>query len=120
MKISMNRLLNSGLAMIGFLLSPLSWWNDLVVNIPLAYAFSWPFSLLSVRLFLPAFVTGYWLTNLLGFVLLHRGLSGLLDKEQRSTWNVKRDLLVSAGYTLLILLCGLLGWIKSPAELLPP
>ena len=116
----MQRLLHGGTAIIGFLLSPLSWWNDLLVNIPLAYAFSWPFSLLSARLFLPTFVMGYWLTNVLGFMLLHHGLSGMLSKEQRSVWNVKHDLLVSLGYTLLILLFGLLGWIKSPTALLNP
>ncbi len=33
-------------AVIGYLLSPLSWWNDLFVNVPLAYLFALPFSLL--------------------------------------------------------------------------
>ena len=35
------KLWGSTLGVIGFLLSPLSWWNDLLVNIPLAVAFAW-------------------------------------------------------------------------------
>ena len=32
------------LVVAGFLLSPLSWWNDLVINIPLALGFAWAVS----------------------------------------------------------------------------
>ena len=59
-------------AIIGYLLSPLSWWNDVFVNVPLAYLFALPFSLIYEALYLPAFLLGYWLSNLLGFLLLHR------------------------------------------------
>ena len=31
----------SVLAFVGFMLSPLSWWNDAFVNIPLALLFAW-------------------------------------------------------------------------------
>ena len=62
------RLFNVLLVTSGFILSPLTWWNDLVVNIPLAYLFSIPFTLLHDNLFLPSFVIGYWFTNLLGFI----------------------------------------------------
>ena len=30
---------------VGYLLSPLSWWNDLYFNIPIAYATAWLVSL---------------------------------------------------------------------------
>ncbi len=46
-------------AVVGYLLSPLSWWNDLFVNVPLAYLFALPFSQLHVQLYLPAFVLAY-------------------------------------------------------------
>jgi hypothetical protein len=71
----MNKKITGGfLATLGFLLSPLSWWNDVLLNLPLAYAFGFLFSLLSEKLFLPTMVVGYWLTNILGFILMHRGL----------------------------------------------
>ena len=55
---------------IGFLLSPLSWWNDLIINVPLAVGFAWLVSLVYKPAFEVAVIVGYWLTNVLGFVLL--------------------------------------------------
>ncbi len=44
----------------------------MLVNVPLAYLFSWPFSAMHEQLFVPSFIIGYWLTNLLGLVMLHQ------------------------------------------------
>lgn len=96
------------LAILGFMLSPLSWWNDAFVNLPLALGFAWLVSSLcpqSVRqtVFDVALVAGYWATNVLGFVLLHTGARRLLadsHPEWRGGW--KKQLLVSLGYTALI------------------
>lgn len=104
------------LAFIGFVLSPLSWWNDLVVNVPLAYAFSIPFTLLNDRLFLPAFILGYWLTNVAGLILLHKGVSGAVNPNKRHSY--RSDVLISVAYTALIALLVLLGWLPSPTEFL--
>jgi hypothetical protein len=101
------------LAAAGFILSPLSWWNDLLVNVPLAYLFAVPFSFADERLFLPAFVLGYWLTNILGFVLLHLG-AGRVFKPDRPV-DLRRDLLISVGYTLLIVLLVAGGLLPDPA-----
>jgi hypothetical protein len=102
-------------AVLGWLLSPLSWWNDLVVNVPLAYAFSLPFSLLDERLYVPAFVLGYWLSNVLGFVLLHKGVSHMVLANRAS---LRKDLLMATGYTVVVAAAGLLGWLPSPTALL--
>lgn len=110
-------LLNVFLATTGFILSPLSWWNDLVVNVPLAYLCSLPFSLIDERLFLPGFILGYWLTNLLGFLLLHLGGEGLILKKQLG-YNIKRSLLVSIIYTVLMVVFVMLGWLTPPSEYL--
>ena len=119
---SRRRWLSSVLATTGYILSPLSWWNDMVVNVPLAYVLSWPFALLHERLFLPAFVFAYWLTNLLGFVLLHIGISGLIrsgrEKPQKPTTNLRYYIAVSLFYTAIILLCVWQEWIPSPGQLL--
>ena len=42
-----------------FLLSPLSWWNDLFVNVPLALAFAWVVSWFWPTAFTASFVLGY-------------------------------------------------------------
>src|SRR5437762_2871403 len=62
----------TALAFVGFMLSPLSWWNDLVVNVPLALAFAWLVSWFYRGAFAASFILGYWLTNVLGLVLMHR------------------------------------------------
>ena len=102
-------------AAVGWLLSPLSWWNDLVVNVPLAYLFSLPFSLLDERLYVPSFALGYWSTNVLGFVLLHKGAAGMLSARRAS---LRKDLLIATGYTIVIAVAASLGWLPSPALLL--
>jgi hypothetical protein len=111
------RLGNFLLVGVGFILSPLSWWNDLVVNVPLAYAFSIPFSFISEQLFLPSFILGYWLTNLLGFLMLHWGGEGLAYSK-RPTISVKHSLIVSAVYSIIVILLVMLGWLEPPTHYL--
>jgi len=48
------------LALIGFMLSPLTWWNDLFVNIPLALVFAWIVSIFYQPAFEVSFIVGYW------------------------------------------------------------
>jgi hypothetical protein len=104
------------IAIIGFVLSPLSWWNDLVVNVPLAYAFSLPFSLLNDRLFLPAFILGYWLTNVLGLIMLHKGVQGTIKSEVSADY--RKDILISLAYTAIIAIFVLAGWLPAPTDFL--
>lgn len=90
---------------IGFMLSPLSWWNDLFVNVPLAVGFGWTISLLYRPAFEPAVILGYWITNVLGFVLMHKGAQKVLTAEPKpySRRDLLRDVGISLFYTLLIL-----------------
>ncbi len=102
------------LAMIGFMLSPLSWWNDLFVNVPLAVAFAWLVSLFYKPAFAASVVLGYWLTNILGFILMHKGAQKIVsDKPGRYSWrDLGRDVGISLIYTALILALVKLGILK--------
>jgi len=93
------------MAMIGFMLSPLSWWNDLFVNVPLAIGFAWLVSWFHKPAFAAALVLGYWLTNILGFILMHKGAKKVLSEQPRrySRRDLLRDVGVSLLYTGLIL-----------------
>ena len=110
-------LFNVFLVTIGFILSPLTWWNDLVVNIPLAYLFSIPFSLMHESLFLPSFVIGYWFTNLLGFLLMHWGGESLI-RQKKPTFTLKHSLFISLTYSIIMVFLVLLGWLAPPTEYL--
>jgi hypothetical protein len=108
-------------AMIGFMLSPLSWWNDLFVNVPLALAFAWLVSWFYKPAFAASLVIGYWLTNVLGFVLMQKGAQQVLS-EKRGRYS-RRDLLRDAGisllYTALIVLLVKFGVLKPIQSYLP-
>jgi len=111
------KLRDIALVTIGFILSPLSWWNDMVINVPLAYIFSLPFSLIDQRLFLPGFILGYWLSNLLGFLMLHWGGENLI-RQHRIPFSTRRSLIISTLYSIIIIIFVLLEWLSPPTEML--
>jgi hypothetical protein len=104
------------LGTIGFLLSPLSWWNDLFINFPIAYIGACLVSLFYRNAFLGAFVSFYWVTNVLGFMLLQKGLEktfkGNKESNRYSLKDFLRDVLLSLAYTLLIIILVKLGIVK--------
>jgi hypothetical protein len=106
-KVALLKRLRGGLLLgIGYLLSPLSWWNDLFFNLPIAYFFGYVCSLFSKDLLIPCAIAGYWLSNVLGILLMQ---TGALDMVQDSAAprNFKQELLMGIGsstiYTLVIL-----------------
>ena len=108
-------------ALIGYMLSPLSWWNDLFVNVPLALAFAWVVSLFYKGIFAPAMVLGYWLTNLLGFILLHKGAQHMVSSKPPgySRRELYRDVGISLLYTLLIVALIKFGVLKPIQSYFP-
>jgi len=87
-------------AVIGYILSPLSWWNDAVVNIPLSLAAG---TILSKTLGVPldvAVAASYTATNILGVALLALGGSGLLGASRRK---IALALAASIIYSILVL-----------------
>jgi hypothetical protein len=94
------------LGFIGFMLSPLSWWNDLFVNVPLAVGAASVVAWFHPPAFQAAAVTAYWLTNVLGFVLLHQGARQALGPAEIKISRRRElalDAAVSLAYTALIL-----------------
>lgn len=128
MKLSFMRRTSWGtLAVVGYLLSPLSWWNDVWVNIPIAYAAANLSQVINSRLFLPTFIAAYWVTNILGLILMHTGVRGAATEKipafscQRqirpggNRARVLRWLAISLGYTALMV--ALVQWgILRPLE----
>jgi len=106
------------LATIGYILSPFSWWNDLFINLPLAYIFALPFGLLSKKLFLPAMIVGYWITNVAGFMLMHHGVKDLVTKETKkyTRKELVKDIIISIVYTAIVVILIFSGWLKLPIE----
>lgn len=108
-----------GLVMLGlgFMLSPLSWWNDLFFNLPIAYFFGYLCSQISANLFLPCAIAGYWLSNVLGILLMQLGVLNVVqEKSQIRNW--KKELLMglasSTVYTVIILLLLQFNILNTP------
>jgi hypothetical protein len=106
------------LTILGYMLSPLSWWNDAFVNLPLAYLFAWGLSRFHKPAFGVAFVLGYWLTNIVGLLLLHMGGRQLVSRRTRpySRRDLLMDLVVSLVYTAGIVLLVAIHLLKPPED----
>lgn len=106
--------MGSFVALVGYMLSPLSWWNDLFVNVPLALVFAWLVSAFYKPAFTSSLVVGYWLTNVIGFILLHKGAQQALGKQggKYSRRDLLRDVGISLLYTLVIVVLVKFGVLK--------
>lgn len=102
---------------IGYLLSPLSWWNDLFFNMPIAYGFGYICSFFSPDLLLPACIVGYWFSNIAGILLMQFGALSLFQQSSQKR-NFKKELLTglvsSTAYTLLIFTLVQLNVLETP------
>jgi hypothetical protein len=91
---------------IGYLLSPMSWWNDLFFNLPLAYGFGYLCSFFYPGLLIPCSIAGYWLSNILGILLMQAGVIDVFQNQPQER-DLKKELLMglasSTAYTLIIL-----------------
>ncbi|MEG4216769.1 hypothetical protein QUA27_15355 [Microcoleus sp. Pol14C6] len=90
---------------IGYLLSPLCWWNDIFFNLPIAYAFGYICSGLSPDLLFPGTIVGYWLSNIAGILLMQFGaVDFFADKPKEK--NLKKELLTglvsSTAFTIVV------------------
>ncbi len=95
------RIYGSVIGTIGFILSPASWWNDLVVNIPLALIMA-----KAAQIMLPMvrfdilFIVSYWITNIVGIVMMIYGY-GKAVKPEMSRKSLIISLLIATIYTIL-------------------
>lgn len=106
----LRRLWGSVVLFAGFMLSPLSWWNDLFVNVPLALGFAWLISLCYPPAFKTAVVVGYALTNVLGFVLMHLGGEAIVGKPAQR--HLRRDIGLALLYTAVVFALVQLGALQ--------
>ena len=105
-RLTWKRLRGGALFALGYLLSPLCWWNDLVFNLPIAYGFGYLCSLYSSNWLLPGLIGGYWLSNVIGILMMQFGAIDALQGQPKER-NLKKELLSgivsSTIYTFLIL-----------------
>ncbi len=96
---------DSILAFVGYLLSPLSWWNDAILNIPLALFLAKITSFFIHTNFSLLFTTFYWITNVIGFILMYIGGEDIVAGKKNVRKNKRAlliSILISTIYTLVV------------------
>lgn len=112
----LRRLWGGTLVVVGYLLSPLCWWNDLIINLPLALGFGYLFSRPWPDALVPMTGVGYWLTNVVGFVLMQQGAVTALQKDNHDskTQALRSGLITSTVYTVAIVVLIQLHILEMP------
>jgi hypothetical protein len=102
---------------VGWLLSPFCWWNDLVINLPLAWGLGRLLQIWNPSLFTPGLVIGYWISNVAGILLMQASALEVL-RPAAAPRNSRRELLIglvtSTAWTALIVLLVKLGIVPTP------
>lgn len=90
---------------VGWLLSPLCWWNDLVINLPLAWLVGRLVSIYHEEWFTAGIMIGYWFTNLIGIILMQYGALDIFRDEHKPR-NPRQELLsglvTSTAYSVVV------------------
>ena len=97
---------------IGYILSPLSWWNDLFINLPLAYLLGNATNFFFPGSFQIGMIAAYWLSNLAGILFMMWGGSRLLGKQPPQKKELWISVVVSFLYTLALYFLMQWGMVK--------
>lgn len=98
---------------VGYMLSPLSWWNDPLINIPIAWACALGAKLVNESLFQPIFVLAYISTNIAGMVLMDKGKNEFRG-ENFDSRNFLKSVLISIIYVVAIMVISNFDFMQTP------
>jgi hypothetical protein len=102
---------------LGWLLSPLCWWNDLVINLPLAWLVARALAFWHASWFTPGLVIGYWLSNVAGILLMQSSALEVFRSGEQPR-DPRRELLVglatSTAYSLAVFALVKTGVLHTP------
>ncbi len=85
----------------------------MVINLPIAYFLGSVFSVIDTRLFAPGMIISYWLTNILGIVMMHTATLHMLptkislqlvdqNKPDRQKNQILTHVIIAGIYTFII------------------
>jgi hypothetical protein len=116
--------LASILGITGFLLSPIMWWDDLLLNIPISWVLASFISSGPARLvlginyvpvqyvFSASFILAYYMSNIVGILLLKKAYTTWRGKELTLMQSWRINIAICTVYTILIALFIHLDWLK--------
>ena len=97
---------------LGWLLSPLTFWNDVFINIPLAYLCASLVFRLAHFDFLPMVMVFYWFSNILGIAMMY--FSGRAIAREVGYWKdvLLKTILTILVYSIILVLISNFGILK--------
>lgn len=95
------RFLNRLFFFIGWLLSPLTIWNDAFINIPLAYISASLFFKILPRNFALQVIVFYWLSNAIGLLMMYVTSRNVLKEKHLSLRSILVTILI---YSIILFL----------------
>ena len=109
---SMSAFIKNTVFFIGWMLSPLTFWNDVFVNIPISY-FCASLAIRFIRAdFLFLVLVFYWLSNGIGILMMFfSGKSIMRDKSNRLN-ALKTFLITVIIYSIIIVILSKIGVLK--------
>jgi hypothetical protein len=103
---------NRAIFLIGWLLSPLTFWNDTFINIPLAYLCANLFARYIPCSFLCVVLVFYWISNGLGILIMAISGKRILEEQKgkvRSLIILFSTILI---YSLILIVLGKVGLLR--------
>lgn len=108
----MSSLIRNTIFFIGWILSPLTFWNDAFVNIPLSYLAANIFIKIFPSDFLITVVVFYWLSNVAGLFIMYASGKYMITSRK----DVIRELVIliatMAVYTAILMWLSRVGFLK--------
>ena len=108
----MIKFLNKIIFFIGWLLSPLTFWNDTFVNIPLAYICANLFIRFFPVNFLITVLVFYWLSNVLGLLMMYLSGKSIFQSGKGLVREMINLLITMAIYILVLIILTKAGILK--------
>ena len=108
----MMRITRNTVFFVGWLLSPLTFWNDTFVNIPLSYLFA-NILVRFIRVdFLWLVLASYWFTNIIGLWLMYASGREAVKGREGIIKGVFSLIITAAVYSLIILVLARIGILR--------
>lgn len=96
----------------GWLLSPLTFWNDAFINIPISYIMANIFTRFFPMRFVVAVVSFYWFTNILGILMMYLSGKSLIRNRSDLIRELLLFLATAVFYSLVIILLNIFGVLR--------
>lgn len=115
----MNKHINRLVFFIGWLLSPLTFWNDALINIPLSYLLaSFIYRFLQAD-FLLLVLCAYWLSNIAGIAMMYLSGKSMMGGKPYSLKEVMKVAMTMAVYSAILALLYRSGILKPAQQVIP-